>query len=72
MRVPGISTGATLERLRAPGLAAKRGITLGGLRLAPGTTTGKLTGALQLESVAHVGDAYIARLPAGSAALLTL
>jgi hypothetical protein len=71
-RVPGISTGASLERLRAPGLAAKTGITIGGLRFAPGTTTGALTGHPQLESVGHVGDIYTVRLPAESAALLTL
>jgi hypothetical protein len=72
LRVPGITGQAVLERLRAPGLAAKHGITLGGMAFAPGTTTGALAGRPKLESVGHVGDMYVVRMPPASAALLTL
>ncbi len=72
VRVPGSSAAAVLERLRAPGPAAKTRITIGGLEFARGTTTGALTGHLQLQSVGHVGDEYVVRVPAASAALLTL
>ncbi len=63
---------ATIARLTAPSLRAAAGITLGGQSFAPATTTGELTGTPVLTSPPQTRQgAYVVRLPAGSAAILT-
>ncbi len=61
---------ATLERLQARSVSAASGVTLGGRSL--GSTTGSLAGAPHLETVPAAGGRYVVRVPAGSAATLTL
>jgi hypothetical protein len=61
---------ATLQRLRAPGLTATGGVTLGGRAFASSTTTGTLAGPRHV-GVAHSKSAYLVTLPPASAALLT-
>lgn len=70
--VPGATASATLERLQAPSLSARRGVTLGGQRYAPGTTTGLLAGQPKAPVLAPGRAGYAVSVPAGSAALLTV
>ena len=62
----------TLERLEAPRLTSRGGVTLGGQSFGGSTTTGLLAGKAHTESVAGAGGQYVFRLPGGSAALLTV
>ncbi len=69
----GASAGAaSLQRLLAPGAHATSGVTLGGQSFGTATTTGLLAGVPQITSVSATGNEYAVRLPAASAALLTL
>jgi len=70
--VPGTAGPAPLERLRAPSVSAKDGVTLGGRSFAAQTTTGVLTGRALNYAVAPANGQYVVRLPAASAAMLTL
>jgi len=63
---------AALVRLQAPAVTAKSGVTLGGQGFGPQTATGLLAGAAQPISVAQAGGEYLVRLPAASAAMVTL
>jgi len=60
-----------LERLEAPSVNARGGVTLGGRTFGGETRTGVLA-APQTETVTPVRGTYTVTLPAGSAALLTL
>ncbi len=63
---------ATLEWLRAPGLAATGGVTLGGREYGSRTTTSRFrTPPEQLRVVPTGGRLYVIELPAASAAVLT-
>jgi hypothetical protein len=62
----------TLERLRAPGLPARDGVTLAGQDFGASTSTGRMVGRRQLVAVAPNTGGYAFRVPAGSAAMLTL
>ncbi len=72
VRIPSVQGTATLARLEAPGIAAKSGVTLGGQSFGRSTYTGVLSGNQSTTTVAPSGDAYTVRLPAASAAMLTL
>ena len=63
---------AALERLEAPAVTAKSGVTLAGQSFGAQTATGLLAGAAQPTSVTQTGGEYLVRLPAASAAMLTL
>jgi hypothetical protein len=63
---------ATIELLRAPAIGAKSGITLGGQSFGADTRTGVLAGAAAGKTVKPDDGQYTFRLPAGSAALLTV
>jgi len=63
---------AELERLKAPSAYARDGITLGGQSFGPPTTTGLLAGSPRLDVLRASAGTYVVRLPAASAALLTL
>jgi hypothetical protein len=63
---------AALVRLQAPAVTAKSGVTLGGQSFAAQTATGLLAGTEQPTSVTQTGGEYLVRLPAASAAMLTL
>jgi hypothetical protein len=71
IRAPGGAGPAALERLRARNAYATGGITLGGESFGTPTTTGVLPAAVH-QVVSRRGGTYAVRLPAGSAALLTL
>jgi hypothetical protein len=53
-------------------VTAKSGVTLGGQSFGAQTATGRLAGAAQPASVTPAGGEYLVRLPAASAAMLTL
>jgi hypothetical protein len=72
VRVPGAGASATLVRLKAPSVRATRRVTLGGQHFARNTSTGVLTGAGQQAVVHRAAGAFTVRLPAASAALLTI
>jgi len=72
VHIAGASAAATLERLRAPGVTARTGVTLGGQGFGTATTTGLLSGRSAITSADPVNGAYAVRLPQASAAMLTL
>ena len=75
VRVPAKTTAAstaTLELLTAPTLEARGNVTLGGQSFGTSTTTGLLAGAQKTYAIAPAQHDYVLRLPAASAALLTL
>ena len=61
---------ATLERLQARNVSAASGVTLGGRAL--GSTTGSLVGTPREDGVPAVSGRYVVKVPAASAATLTL
>jgi len=63
---------ATLERLQAPSLTATHGVTLGGQSFGSASATGLLAGRPRTVTVAPAAGQYVVKVPAGSAALLTL
>jgi hypothetical protein len=68
--VPGAAGSATVERLEAPSLSARRGVTLGGQSFAP--ATGLLAGPSRTSVVAPSHGGYALTVPAASAAMLTI
>jgi hypothetical protein len=72
VRAPGPSREAKLARLEAPSAYARKGITLGGKSFGSRTLTGRLTGPADRSVIRPTADGYLVRLPAASAALLTI
>jgi hypothetical protein len=72
VRVPGASGNGSLERLRAPSLLARDGVTLGGQGFGAATATGLPAGPRRVLTVARARGEYRFRVPAASAAMLTL
>jgi len=72
IRIAGSNGAATLERLRARGVAARTGVTLGGQSFGPATTTGLLSGPSDVTTVKPANGDYVVKLPQASAAMLTL
>jgi hypothetical protein len=72
VHVLGASGTATLERLQAPSVHATHGVTLGGRTFGTRTRTGVLRGPSQTLTVSPRAGDYIVRMPAASAAMLTL
>jgi hypothetical protein len=70
--VPAASGAATVELLRAPGVRATSGVTIGGRSFGSETTTGTLPQAPQTTSVVPSGGVYTLKISAASAALLTI
>lgn len=71
LQLPVAGAPAELEWLRAPGIAATGGVTLGGQTFGAVTGTGRLAGAPATEPVSQLLGAYSIQLPAYSAAVLT-
>jgi hypothetical protein len=71
LQVAGQSAPGQLERLAAPSVDSRGGVTLGGRTFGGETRTGQLP-APRTEAVAPSGGSYSITLPPGSAALLTL
>jgi hypothetical protein len=61
-----------LEQLSAPSVSATSGVTLGGQSFGAETSTGSLTGAVQLTPVTPTGGEYDVTLDPGSAAMLAM
>jgi hypothetical protein len=72
VRVPSAAGPAALERLTAPAVSAESGVTIGGQSFGSATSTGLLAGTAHLAAVSPADGAYRVRLPAASAAMLTL
>jgi hypothetical protein len=69
VRVPDAQGEARVERLLAPGLSARGGVSLGGQSF---NASGILTGSRRASAVAPSGGRYLVRVPAASAALVTI
>ena len=72
VRVPGKPTAATLERLRAPDVGSRSGVTLGGRSFGSHTTTGLPHGRSQTTKLAPTAGVFVVRVPATSAAMITV
>jgi hypothetical protein len=72
IKLPHSHETATLERLKAPRLGSTSGVTLGGQTFGEKTTTGKLAGTQQIDSVKSNGRSYTVQIGPASAALLTV
>jgi hypothetical protein len=70
--IAGATGAATLEYLRAPGVTAKTGVTLGGQGFGTATRTGLLSGRSAAVPVIATHGAYVVKVPPASAAMLTL
>ena len=68
---PRATAAAAVERLRAPSLGARAGVTLDGQSFGAGTTTG-LLGPLRVTRVAPRRGRYVITLPGASATLVTI
>ena len=71
-RAPSSVRPAKLQLLRAPALSARAGITFGGQSFGARTLTGLLAGTPIETTPARTNGAYVVKLPAASAALVTL
>jgi hypothetical protein len=72
VKIKSSAASATLERLTAPNLAATGHISLGGQSFATNSTTGQLSGTPQTSTIPLAKGRYAVKLPAASAAILTL
>jgi len=63
---------AELERLEAPSAYARKGVTLGGQSFGRRTVTGRLAGPRRVSVVQPSAGGYTVRVPAASAAMLTI
>jgi Glycosyl hydrolase family 79 C-terminal beta domain len=72
VRIPSARGPAALERLTAPAITAESGMSLGGQSFGSQTNTGLLAGKPESDSVTSSAGRYLVRLPAASAAMLTL
>ncbi len=70
VRVPGEATTATVERLLAPSLRARSGVSIGGQSIPTSSRTALPSGQTDTERVPRWRDAYLIRIPPASAALL--
>jgi len=70
--IPGAREPGTLERLLAPALNSREGISLGGQSFGALTSTGQLGGRRHSESIAGQNGTYTVPMAPGSAALLTI
>ena len=72
LNVPAASGPGTVERLRASGLAATSGVTLGAQSFGTATATGVLAGTPDETPVVPLNGTYTVDVPGASAAMLTL
>ncbi len=72
IRPPASGANATLERLMAPRLGATHDVTLAGQGYGPVTTSGTLPGAPAIATLQPIQSRYVVRVPAASAALITI
>ncbi|QEC49508.1 hypothetical protein FSW04_19340 [Baekduia soli] len=72
LRVPGGARAGRVERLSAPSVLSKDGVTFAGQTYGRTTADGRLTGRRVVEPLRRAGGAFRLYLPAGSAALVTV
>ena len=72
VQIAGATAAATLEYLRAPGVTATKGVTIGGQSFGTATTSGLLSGHSSAVPVTAAHGAYVVKMPPASAAMLTL
>jgi hypothetical protein len=72
VRVNGAGSKATLERLTAPSVRSTKGVKLGGWSVGRQTRTGRARGPFHTTKLSPAGGAFMVRLGAGSAALLSV
>ncbi len=72
VRVRGGGSSATVERMLAPSLRARTGVTIGGQSFSGTSTAAVPSGQAEIERVARRRGAYQLRIPGASAALLTI
>ena len=63
---------AMLERLSAPNVRARSGVSLGGQSFGPRTFTGMLAGDPRTIAISPVSGSYVVTLPAAGATMLVL
>jgi hypothetical protein len=63
---------ATLERLTAPSLESRTGVTIAGQTFAAATTSGELTRADKITTLQPIQHRYVVELPPASAAFLSV
>jgi hypothetical protein len=71
VRVPTARGTGTLERLRAPSVGSRSGVTLGGQSFGAATPTGNLDSQARGVTLSRRAGAYSVRLPPGTATLIT-
>ena len=72
VRPPRTSVAATLERLTAPTLESRTGVTIAGQTFGAATTTGELTRSYKTTTLQPIQHRYVVELPPASAALLSV
>ncbi|MGA9857909.1 MAG: glycosyl hydrolase family 79 C-terminal domain-containing protein [Solirubrobacteraceae bacterium] len=72
VRPPRPTASATVQRLRAPRLGSRSGVTIGGQSFAPATTTGELERTPRSVQATPAQGAFVVRLVPGSATMVTI
>jgi hypothetical protein len=72
LRVRGGGASATVERLLAPSLRARTGMTIAGQSISTASTTAVLSRQPEIERVGRWRGEYLVRIPGASAALVTV
>jgi hypothetical protein len=72
VRPPRAASDATAERLRAPRVRARAGITIAGQAFGTSTATATLAGAVRQQALTAVQGRFVVRLPPASATLVTI
>jgi hypothetical protein len=71
VRPPRAAGAATLERLTAPSLESRTGVTIAGQTFGAATTTGELTRTFKPTTLEPIQHRYVVELPPAGAALLS-
>ena len=72
VRPPRTGGAATLERLTAPTLESRTGVTIAGQTFGAATTSGELTRSYKTPTLQPIQHRYVVELPPASAALLSV
>jgi hypothetical protein len=72
LRIPNGGATARVERLSAPSVLSKDGVTFAGQTYGRTTADGVMTGKKVVETAARAGGAFRVAMPPGSAALVTV
>lgn len=72
VRAPTTAQAASAQRLRAPRVTAKAGVTLAGQSFGATTTTGRPAGEMRQLALGSIQGRFVVQLPPASATLLTI